>query len=62
MNGVQWDMLSMFLLVYIDDIFIFSETLEQHIQHVQLVLKWLPEMQSFVKTEKCEFHTLPFLV
>lgn len=46
------DMLNMFLFVYIDDIVILSETLEEHVQHVQLVLKWLLEKQSFVKAEK----------
>lgn len=39
MNDVLWDILNMFLFVYIDDIVIFSETLEEHVQHVQLVLK-----------------------
>lgn len=62
MNDVLWDMLNMFLFVYIDDIVIFSETPEEHVQHVQLVLKWQCEKQSFVKAEKCEFHSLPFLV
>lgn len=62
MIDVLWDMLNMFLFVYIDDIVIFSETLEEHVQHVQLVLKWIREKQSFVKAEKCEFCTLPFLV
>lgn len=39
MNDVLWDILNMFLFVYIDDIVIFSETLEEHVQRVQLVLK-----------------------
>lgn len=33
------DMLNKFLFVYIDDILIFSETEEEHVQHVRLVLR-----------------------
>lgn len=57
-NDILHDMLSQFLFIYIDDILIFSETLEEHIQHVRLVLHRLLENQLFVKAEKCEFHGL----
>lgn len=49
------DMLNRFLFVYIDDTWIFSETLEEHIQHM---LVWhLLENKPYVKAEKCEFHS-----
>lgn len=35
----------------------FSETEEEHVQHVQPVLRCLLENRLFVKAEKCEFHT-----
>lgn len=56
-NDVHRDMLNMFLFVYIDDIFILSETEEEDIQHVRLVLRCLLENRLLVKAEKCEFHT-----
>ena len=36
---------------------IYSETLEQHIQHVRAVLQRLREVKLYAKLEKCEFHT-----
>lgn len=62
-NDVLRDMLYKFLFVYLDDILIFSETEEEHIQHVRLVLRRLLENSLFVKAEKCEFHadTVSFL-
>lgn len=37
-NNVLSDMLNRFIFVYIDDILIFSEMEEEHVQHVHLVL------------------------
>lgn len=48
-NDVLCHMLNQFLFISIDDIFIFFETLEEHIQHVRLVLQRLLENQLFVK-------------
>lgn len=55
-NGVLRDMLNLFLFVYTDDILIFSETLDEHVQHIRLVLRRILENQLCVKAEKCEFH------
>lgn len=55
-NDVLHDMLNKFLFIYIDDILIFSETEEEHVQHVCLVLRRLLENKLFVKAEKCEFQ------
>lgn len=46
-------MLHKFIFVYLDDILIFSETLEEHGQHVRLVLQRLYEDRLLVKAEKC---------
>ena len=56
-NDVLRDMLDIFVVVYLDDILIFSRTLHEHQQHVRLVLQRLLENRLFVKAEKCEFHT-----
>lgn len=49
-------MLNQFMFVYLDDILIFSRNLDEHIQHVRLVLQCLLENRLFVKAEKCGFH------
>uniref|UniRef100_A0A674PMU1 Gypsy retrotransposon integrase-like protein 1 n=1 Tax=Takifugu rubripes TaxID=31033 RepID=A0A674PMU1_TAKRU len=56
-NDVLRDMLNKFIFVYLDDILIFSESEEEHVQHVRLVLQRLLENRLFVKAEKCDFHT-----
>ncbi|KAI3364204.1 hypothetical protein L3Q82_010812 [Scortum barcoo] len=55
-NDVLRDMLNKFVLVYLDDILIFSRNKEEHVHHVQAVLQRLLENSLFVKAEKCEFH------
>lgn len=50
------DFLNCFVFVYLDDILIFSRSLEEHIPHVRLVLQRLLEKRLYVKVEKCEFH------
>lgn len=42
--------------MYLDDILIFSPSLQLHTQHVRRVLQRLLENQFFVKVEKSEFH------
>ncbi len=49
-------MLNIFVFVYLDDILIFSPTLQVHVQHVRRVLQRLLENRLFVKAEKCMFH------
>lgn len=55
-NDVLRDMLNIFVFVYLDDILIFSPSLEVHVQQVRLVLQRLLENRLFVKAEKCTFH------
>lgn len=40
-NNVLRDMLNIFVFVYLDDILIFSPSLQVHTQHVRRVLEWL---------------------
>ena len=41
--------------VYLDDIFIFSRTEEEHFQHLDMVLRLLREHKLFAKMKKCDF-------
>jgi hypothetical protein len=44
-----------FVVVFIDDILIFSKTEEEHEKHIRLVLEKLRSNQLYAKFSKCEF-------
>lgn len=55
-NGILQDMLNIFVLVYLDNILIFSPDEDTHKGYVRKVLQRLLNNQLHVKVEKCEFH------
>ena len=55
MNDVFHEYVDHFVVVYLDDMVIYSESLEDHLEHLRNVLSKLREHQLFVKKEKCEF-------
>ncbi|KAK3543848.1 hypothetical protein QTP70_030068 [Hemibagrus guttatus] len=55
-HEVLQEFLHRFVLVYIDDILIYSWNLAEHHHHIAEVLKHLREFQLFLKAEKCSFH------
>jgi len=55
-NTVFADMLDVCIIVYLNDILIYSEDMESHQQHVWEVLHRLRLHGLFAKPEKCEFH------
>ena len=55
MNDVFYEYVDRFVVVYLDDIVIYSESLEDHLEHLRKVLFKLREHQLFIKKEKCEF-------
>src|SRR5882672_10629266 len=57
MNHIFRDMTDIFVVIYLDNILIFSNSLEDHQVHVQRVLKQLCEYDLHSKCEKCLFHT-----
>jgi hypothetical protein len=63
MNDVFREYLDDFVMVYIDDILIFSRAAEDHLKHVTLIIARLRQHQLFAKRSKCEFNraSLPFL-
>ena len=44
-----------FVVVYLDDIVVYSQTLEEHVKHLRTIFKVLRENTLFVKREKCYF-------
>jgi len=56
-NTIFADMLDVCVVVYLNDILIYSEDMESHQQHVREVLRHLRLHGLFAKQEKCEFHS-----
>jgi hypothetical protein len=56
MNEVFQDLLDFTVIIYLDDILIFSQNPDEHKAHIKEVLRQLQEMQLFCKGYKCEFH------
>jgi hypothetical protein len=63
MNSVFMQELDKFVVVFIDDILIYSENEEEHAEHLRIVLSRLREHQLYAKFSKCEFwlKKVPFL-
>jgi hypothetical protein len=55
MNKVFMEYLDKFIVVFIDDILIFSKMVEEHEEHLRLVLEKLRSNQLYAKFSKCEF-------
>ena len=55
MNKVFMDDLDKFVVVFIDDILVYSSTAEEHEHHLRTVLEKLAQHQLYAKFSKCEF-------
>ena len=55
MNEVFKEFLGKFVIVYLDDIFIFSKTLEDHMMHICKVFEKLREEKLLINLKKCSF-------
>jgi hypothetical protein len=56
MNGVFREYLDKFVQVFIDDILIYSRMMEEHDEHLCLVLQCLRENKLYGKLSKCSFY------
>ncbi|WVZ48641.1 hypothetical protein U9M48_000062 [Paspalum notatum var. saurae] len=63
MNKVFMEYLDKFVVVFIDDILIYSKTEEEHEEHLRLVLRRPRDHKLYAKLSKCEFwlDQVPFL-
>ena len=55
MNNVLSKILDKFVLVFIDDILVYSKKEEENEYHLRKVLKTLKEHQLYAKLSKCDF-------
>ena len=56
-NTIFTDLLDVCVIVYLDDILVFSENESLHEEHVREVLRRLRKHGLFANPSKCEFHT-----
>jgi len=63
MNSVFMPELDKFIMVFIDDILIYSKNEEEHAKHLSIVLQPLRNHQMYAKFSKCKFwlDTVKFL-
>jgi hypothetical protein len=56
MNGVLREYLDKFVIVFLDDILVYSKSEEEHEHHLRMVLLVLREHQLYAKLRKCSFY------
>jgi hypothetical protein len=56
MNGVFREYLEKFVIVFLDDILVYSKSEEEHENHLEMVLQVLREHQLYAKFNKCSFY------
>ena len=57
MNDIFSDLLDVCVMIYLNDILIYSNNMSEHHQHVKEVLKHLCKAGLYAKVEKCEVHS-----
>jgi hypothetical protein len=63
MNSVFMTEMDKFVMVFIDDILIYSKSEEDHAHHLRVILQWLRDHRLYAKFSKCAFwlKEVPFL-
>ena len=63
MNDFLGDYLDRFILIFLDNILIYSANVQEHSEHLRKVLRVLKEQQLYAKALKCEIykHSVEFL-
>ena len=56
MNNIFSKYLDKFVLVFIEDILVYSKSKEEHKEHLPIVLRVLREQQLYPKFSKCDFY------
>lgn len=56
MNDIFADLLDVYVIIYLDDILIYSDNMADHKKHVKEVLRRLRKHKLYARADKCEFH------
>jgi len=56
LNSVLRKYLDQFVVVFVDDILIYSKFEEEHKEHLRIILQVLREHQLYAKLSKCDFY------
>ena len=56
-NNIFSDLLDVCVIIYLDDILIYSNSMSEHHQHIKEVLKCLYKAGLYTKVEKYKFHS-----
>ena len=57
MNDIFSDLLDVCVVIYLNDILIYSNNMSEHHRHMKEILKRLHKAGLYAKAEKCEFHS-----
>jgi hypothetical protein len=58
MNDIFREYLDHFVIIYLDDILIYSKNEDEHEHHIRHVLQKLRERRLYAKQEKCHFPSI----
>ena len=56
MNNILNQHLDKFVLVFIDDILVYSKTEEEHEEHLRILFQTLRKQKLYAKFDKCDFY------
>ena len=57
MNNIFSDLLDVYVMIYLDDMLIYSNNMSEQHQYIKEVLKYLCKTGLYAKAEKCKFHS-----
>jgi len=57
MNNIFFDLLDVYVVIYLDDILIYSNNMSEHHWHVKEILKHFHKAGLYAKAEKYKFHS-----
>lgn len=57
MHDIFWEFLDKFVVIYLDDIIVYSKTEDEHLQHLQQVFEVIQRHELYIQPEKCAFFT-----
>jgi hypothetical protein len=58
MNDIFWEWFDDFLVIYIDDILVYNNCMEEHVKHLRKVFQRLKKNKFYAKFKKCKFEVM----